>query len=277
VDPLLSPVALADARDERLFGGKAVSLGVAAREGLPVPPGMAIAASLVDAIAAGDPAAARAVMESPYLPNGPVAVRSSAVGEDSAIASFAGQHATHLNVAPHQLLEAIRAVWESGRTDAARAYRARRGMDATPAVGVVVQQLVDPIAAGVLFTRNPITGADERIIESAWGLGEIVVSSRVVPDYFRLAVDGTLLECTIGDKDTRIVRQPDGGTRDEAVPDDLRRAPSLRVEQLRALCALADRCRAVWRVELDLEFAVTADALYLLQSRPITTGMPQAS
>ncbi|HVZ78622.1 MAG TPA: PEP/pyruvate-binding domain-containing protein, partial [Gemmatimonadaceae bacterium] len=100
-------VPLADADREHVFGGKAVSLGAAVRAGLTVPPGVAIAAPLVDAIAEGDRAALAALLDSPHLPDARLAVRSSAVGEDSGEASFAGQHATKLNVRRPQLQPAV--------------------------------------------------------------------------------------------------------------------------------------------------------------------------
>jgi pyruvate,water dikinase len=271
VDPRLTPVALAAATEETLFGGKAVSLGAALRAGLPVPGGAALSAAFVDAVATGQAEALAALVNSAHLPDGSMAVRSSAVGEDSGDASFAGQHATRLNVTRATLVEAVRDVWSSGRTESALGYRARRGISAPPAVGVVVQLLVDPESAGVLFTRNPITGADEHVIEAAWGLGEVVVSSRIIPDYYRLGADGGLLEQVPGDKDVRIVRDANGGTSEVAVADDLRRVPCLRLPQLRQLHELVGRCRRVWSHELDLEFAFAADGtLYLLQSRPIT-------
>ena len=277
MDPRLTPVPLADAGDEGIFGGKAVSLGAALRAGLPVPPGVALAAPFVDAVAAANQRAIEALLQCGSLPPGEWAVRSSAVGEDSGGASFAGQHATLLNVTPAGLVDAVCDVWQSGRADAAIAYRARRGIAGAPAIGVVVQQLVDPVAAGVLFTRNPITGADERMIEAAWGLGEVVVSSRVVPDYYRLAADGGILEQVPGDKDVRVARDGNGGTVELAVAEDLRRVPCLKPLHLQRLHALAGRCQAVWGRDLDLEFAIAADdTVYLLQSRPITTGRQPA-
>jgi pyruvate, water dikinase len=272
----MKAVPLSDAHEEHLFGGKAVSLGAAIRAGLPVPPGLALAAPLVDAIAAGSDAAVNVVLGNQHVPHGHMAVRSSAVGEDSGTASFAGQHATKLNVTRRELVEAVRFVWQSGRSESALAYRERQGIAAAPQVGVVVQLLVDPMAAGVLFTRNPITGEDERVIEAAWGLGEIVVSSRVVPDFYRLSATGAVLEQRAGDKDVQIVRDEQGGIREIPVDNHLRRMPSLRTRHLQRLHALADRAQKVWGHPVDLEFAFTGDdALYLLQSRPITAGRLQ--
>lgn len=271
------PVPLEAAFDERLFGGKAVSLGAAIRSGLPVPRGVALSVPLVDGIAAGHEHAVAALLESAHLPPARAAVRSSAVGEDSKDASFAGQHATHLNVLRRGLPQAVAAVWASGRSEAALAYRAQRGIAGAPAVAVVVQSLIEPRAAGVLFTRNPMTGADERLIEAAWGLGEAVVSGRVVPDHFRLDASGRLLEQVNGDKDVQIVHQDDGGVLEVELDEHRRQALCLTTDDLEVLFELAERCRSVWGPNLDLEWAIDADGgCHLLQSRPITTQVPGA-
>jgi pyruvate,water dikinase len=258
--------------DEETFGGKAVSLGAAIRAGLPVPPGMALSADFVERIAAGDGAAIAAATSSPHLPAGRLAVRSSAIGEDSAGASFAGQHATCLNIRVSGLASAIYVVWESARTDAARAYRERLGLSDQPAIGVVVQKLIEPVAAGVLFTRDPLTGANERVIEAAWGLGEAVVSGQVIPDRFRLDCRGRVLERIIGTKDVKIWYDEGEGTKEHPVPPELHEVPCLEDDHLDQLHALAERCERVWGTHLDLEWALDADgAVYLLQSRPITS------
>lgn len=269
-------VPLADASEESVFGGKAVSLGAAIRAGLPVPPGVALGAVLVDRIASGDSAALN-LLATPDIPDARLAVRSSAVGEDSADASFAGQHATRLNVRKGSVHDAVRVVWGSARTDAALAYRARKGLPMQPKIGAVVQQLIEPIAAGVLFTRNPLTGADERMIEASWGLGEAVVSGLVVPDRIRLSPRGALLECVVGEKDVKIWYDEGDGTSEVPVADALRTQPCLAETHLAVLNDLADRCRHVWGADLDLEWALGGDeTIYLLQCRPITTLRPNA-
>jgi pyruvate,water dikinase len=264
-------VALEDAGDEREYGGKAVSLGTAIRAGLPVPCGLALPASLVDRIARGDHDALMAVKSLPHLPKGRLAVRSSAVGEDSADASFAGQHVTILNVFEPTLGDAIRSVWDSARTESALAYRAKLGIDGPPSIAVVIQQLVEPLAAGVLFTRDPISGADERWIEASWGLGEAVVAGIVSPDRYRLDRSGRLIEQVVGLKDVKIWFD-EHGTAEMPVDPALHEMPCLTDRHLHELHALADRCCSVWGSDLDLEWAVTPDnSLFLLQSRPITT------
>jgi pyruvate, water dikinase len=265
--------ALTDIESPDLFGGKAVQLGAALRAGLPVPPGVALSTSFVDAIAAGDERAAMLLGDAHESFGGPLAVRSSAIGEDSAGASFAGQHTTRLNVcSAAALLEAVRAVWESAWAEGALAYRRQLGIDARPRVGVVLQRLIDPDVAGVLFTRNPLTGADERVIEAAWGLGEAVVQGLVIPDRFRLSCSGAVLERVCGVKHVAVRRQPDGGTLEENVAPELAERLCLDDAHLEELGGLADRCELVFGGPRDLEWAFAVDELYLLQSRPITVG-----
>jgi pyruvate,water dikinase len=265
-------VPLAHAGDEAAFGGKAVSLGAAVRAGLPVPPGAALASESVDRIARAHPSPVRELLESTHVPDARLAVRSSAVGEDSGGASFAGQHVTKLNVRRAQLQDAVHAVWASARSESALAYRSRKGLPAEPSMGVVVQMMVEPIAAGVLFTRNPMTGADERMIEAAWGLGEAIVNGSVAPDRFRLDTEGRILEFTAGDKDIKVWYGDEDGTIEVPVPHELRSAPCLSESEVHALHGLANLCQRVYGPALDIEWALGPDRrLYLLQCRPITT------
>jgi pyruvate,water dikinase len=264
-------VPLVDADSEALYGAKALGLGDALRAGLPVPPGVALSGAEVDLIAAGDEAAtARLRAAVADLPM-PVAVRSSAVGEDSAGASFAGQHITVLNVpSPDEVEAAVREVWWSANSDSAITYRKRLGVFERPSVGVVVQSLLQPETAGVMFTRNPITGADERMIEASWGLGEAVVSGRVIPDSFTLARDGAVLDRRAGVKEFAIRGVPGGGTVDEKVAPDLVESLCLDEENLGALAALAEDCERVYGPERDIEWAFADGRLYLLQCRAVT-------
>jgi len=264
-------VPLVDADEEELYGGKAVGLGDALRAGLPVPPGVALPGPAVDAIASGEVDATAALRDAVRSLPMPVAVRSSAVDEDSAGASFAGQHVTVLNVPSADDVEAaVREVWWSANSDSAITYRKRLGVFARPSVGVVVQSLLQPEAAGVMFTRNPITGADERMIEASWGLGEAVVAGRVIPDSYRVARGGDVLERRPGLKKFAIRSAPDGGTVDEEVAADLVESLCLRDEQLHALSALADDCERVYGAERDIEWAFADGQLYLLQCRAVT-------
>jgi pyruvate,water dikinase len=269
-------VPLAEADDESLFGAKAVGLGDAIRAGLPVPPGVALSGSFVEAIASGDQEAVKRMAKSVRPLPGPLAVRSSCVDEDGAEASFAGQHLTLLNVpASDDLSSAVREIWWSANSDSAITYRQRVGLLSRPCVGVVVQSLLDPEVAGVMFTSNPINGADERVIEATWGLGEAVVAGRVIPDQYRVDRSGEVLERTPGFKKLAIRPLPDGGTVDEKVAAELVERLCLDDEQLQRLNEMADRCEHIYGSGRDIEWAFAAGALYLLQCRAVTrAGSP---
>jgi len=264
-------VPLAKAHEHDVFGSKAVGLGDATRGGLPVPPGVALSGPIVDAVASGEPKAIKKVAKSVRTLPGPFAVRSSAVGEDGADASFAGQHVTLLNVpSADDLTDAVREIWWSANSDSAITYRQRTDLFVRPSVGVVVQTLLDPEVAGVMFTQNPINGADERVIEAAWGLGEAVVAGRVIPDNYRVARSGEVLGRTPGLKKFAIRRAPGGGTVDEPLSKEVAEQECLTDADLAGLNAMASRCEEVYGEGRDIEWAIADGRLYLLQCRPVT-------
>src|SRR5688572_19720422 len=250
-------VPFAKARETSLYGSKAVGLGDAVRDGLPVPPGMALSGDLVQSVASGDDKAIEKVAKAVAALPAPFAVRSSAVDEDGARASFAGQHLTVLNVhSAADVPDAVREVWWSANSDAAITYRQKVGLFTRPSVGVVVQTLLNPAVAGVMFTEHPVTGADERLIEASWGLGEAVVAGLVVPDHFRLDRSGEVLERKAGRKRIAIRALPNGGTFEQPVePADATRL-CLDDGQLAALGALALRCEQVYGPRRDIEWAI---------------------
>jgi hypothetical protein len=272
-------VALPDALDDSRFGAKATGLGAAARAGLPIPPGIALSGSLVDAVAAGDERAIEQLMSAARPLIGPLAVRSSAADEDGADASFAGQHLTLLNVPSiDDLRAAIREIWWSANSDSAITYRQRVGLFTRPSVGVVVQSLLDPAVAGVLFTQNPINKTDERLIEASWGLGEVVVAGRVIPDSFRIDRTGTVRERTPGVKKIAIRAAADGGTIEETVSPELVEMLCLDDTQLAQLNHLAVQCEEIFGPARDIEWAFANEQLYLLQCRAVTrAGSPSPS
>lgn len=265
-------VPLAGAKAEETFGGKASSLAHAMGAGLPVPDGFAVSWEVVARAAGGDVEARDALLaELRALDAARIAVRSSAVGEDSADASFAGQHETILNVMSEEgLLDAVRAIHGSARSEGVLAYRRRMGIDGEPRIAIVVQRMIDADAAGVMFTCDPVSGVSERVIESAWGLGEAVVSGIVTPDRFRVSERGAIIERHAAKKELAIRFAEEGGTREIALADEEASRLSLTDEQLIALNRLAHRCELFFHGPQDVEWAFAGDTLHLLQSRPIT-------
>ena len=264
-------VPLGKAHDDSIFGSKAVGLGQAERGGLPLPPGVALSGSIVEAVASGEGRAIKKVEKAVRPLGGPLAVRSSAVDEDGAEASFAGQHLTLLGVKSSDVVgEAVREIWWSANSDSAISYRKRSNLFVRPSVGVVVQALLDPEAAGVMFTQNPINGADERMIEASWGLGEVVVDGRVIPDHFRVSRTGEVLERRPGLKKVAVRMLPDGGTVEEEVAPEQVERLCLDDDQVAGLNALADRCEEVYGRARDIEWAIAGGEVYLLQCRAVT-------
>lgn len=266
-------VPLVAAVDVAVHGAKAVGLGQALRDGLPVPAGFALCGPLVETVASGDEAAEAEVRAAVGALPGPFAVRSSAIDEDGDASSFAGQHLTLLNVpGAAELPEALREIWWSANSDAAITYRQKVGRFSRPSVAVVVQTLLAPETAGVLFTRNPVTGADERLIEASWGLGEAVVAGLVIPDHFLLDRDGQVRERRPGYKTVAIRPVATGGTVEEELAPALVESLCLNDAQLAELHQLALRCEAVHGPDRDLEWAFADGRLHLLQCRAITTS-----
>lgn len=265
---------LSEVHDADLHGGKAAQLGRALRAGLPVPDGFAL--SHAEAHALAEAASDRAdVMLASMLDgiDGPVAVRSSAVDEDGRDASFAGVHVSRLGVSGARAVhDAVRACVASASGPGARAYRERLGLRADARCAVIVQRLVDACAAGVLFTRDPVSGADTRVVEASWGLGESVVSGLVTPDRFWIARSGGVLRVALGDKDVEIVPS-DEGVGEQPVPEFRRRSACLDAPALEALADLAERVERAFpdaRAH-DLEFAFDdRGQVHLLQRREVT-------
>jgi pyruvate,water dikinase len=266
-------VPLQEALDPVEFGGKAMHLGAACRAGLPVPPGFAVSVRALRATREQHGGMLSRISYVFETLGPPVACRSSAVGEDGLEASFAGQHLTVLNLlALESAITALHQVHDSAHSDAALAYRRKKNLGTDIQIAAVVQKLVDPESAGVLFTRNPVTGADERVIEAAWGLGETVVAGLVTPDHYRISRDGRVLEARIGEKDLAVRRDAKGGTVEVEVDPELVNARCLSDAWLARLNDLATRAEAHFGRNLDLEWAIAGGVLYLLQSRPISTA-----
>jgi phosphohistidine swiveling domain-containing protein len=202
-----------------------------------------------------------------------VAVRSSATAEDLPELSFAGQQDTFLNVrGGENVLAAVKRCWASLWTARALGYRARQGIRPEDvAIAVVVQQLVPADVAGILFTANPLTGArDEVMINAAWGLGEAIVGGQVTPDTFIVNKQtGSIASQEIADKVVMTVRLPEG-TREEPVPADKRRQPSLEPAQATQLATLGVQIERLYRQPMDIEWAIERGQISIVQARPIT-------
>jgi phosphoenolpyruvate synthase/pyruvate phosphate dikinase len=204
------------------------------------------------------------------------AVRSSATAEDLPTASFAGQQDTYLNVVgPAAILQHVSRCWASLFTERAVTYRLRNGIDHRKVhMAVVVQRMVFPRAAGILFTADPITGNRTiASVEASFGLGEALVSGLVNADTYKVR-DDEVVARTIGAKQLAILPSPAGGTEERAIEPERREQPALTDAQVVRLAQLGRRIEAHFGLPQDIEWCLVGDDFHIVQSRSITTLFP---
>src|SRR5467141_1764587 len=204
------------------------------------------------------------------------AVRSSATAEDLPTASFAGQHDTYLNVVgPAAILQHICRCWASLFTERAVAYRLRNGFDHRKVrMAVVVQQMVFPQVAGILFTADPVT-SNRKVasVEASFGLGEALVSGLVNADVYKVR-DGEVVAKAVASKQLAIHASPAGGTQEQAIEPEQQEQPALTDAQVVRLAQLGRRIEAHFGRPQDIEWCLVDDGFQIVQSRPITTLFP---
>ncbi|HEY5197211.1 MAG TPA: rifamycin-inactivating phosphotransferase [Solirubrobacteraceae bacterium] len=204
------------------------------------------------------------------------AVRSSATAEDLPTASFAGQQDTYLNVAgPAAILRHISRCWASLFTERAVTYRLRNGFDHRRVqMAVVVQQMVLPQAAGILFTADPVTSNRKvACVEASFGLGEALVSGLVNPDVYRVR-DGEIVAKALATKQLAIHASPAGGTHQQAIEPERQQQAALTDAHIVRLAQLGRRIEAHFGGPQDIEWCLADGDFWILQSRPITTLFP---
>ncbi len=204
------------------------------------------------------------------------AVRSSATAEDLPTASFAGQLDTYLNVVGSAaIVRHVSRCWASLFTERAVTYRLRNGFDHRQVhMAVVVQQMVYPDAAGILFTADPVT-SNRRVasVEASFGLGEALVSGRVNADVYKVR-DGVVVARALGAKRLAVYASPAGGTQELAVEPERREQPALTDAQVVRLVQLGRLIEAHFGLPQDIEWCLVGDSFHIVQSRPITTLFP---
>lgn len=235
--------------DAGRVGRKAATLGELLAAGFAVPPGFAVTADATD-LPPG--LAAELAAELARFGDGPVAVRSSGLSEDGPDLSYAGQYESVLGVRGHRgVLAAIRTCWASARSARVRSYQdSHGGTDGPARIAVLVQSMVEPSAAGVAFSRDPVGDTDGTAVVSAVsGLGDRLAAGQVDAEEWRVAGD-----------EAQPLRPPAAGT------------GVLRPEQAWAVADLARRAARQLGAPQDIEWAFDGDTLWLLQSRPISTA-----
>jgi phosphoenolpyruvate synthase/pyruvate phosphate dikinase len=205
-----------------------------------------------------------------------VAVRSSASAEDLQTASFAGLYDTYLYVnSPENLFKSIMACWHSLYSERAIVYRQRMNIPAQDLkMAVIIQTMIDPKSAGILFTGCPYPGKDKTVImvESNWGCGETVVSGKATPDRFIISKNEpyTIYEKIPGEKEV-FMQNSGSGPITKKTPADRKRNLSLTHHELTRLCEIGNQIENHFAASQDIEWALDKnDQLFILQSRPIT-------
>ncbi len=204
------------------------------------------------------------------------AIRSSATAEDLPTASFAGQQDTYLNIIGEDaILKHISKCWASLFTDRAIMYRLQNGFDHRKVhLAVIVQKMVFPQAAGILFTADPVTSNRKLLsIDASFGLGEAMVAGLVNSDIYKVR-HGEIVDKKIATKRLAIYALKDGGTREQQIEPERQNRPALTDEQILQLADIGRKIEKHFGQPQDIEWCLAADTFYLVQSRPITTLYP---
>jgi pyruvate,water dikinase len=204
------------------------------------------------------------------------AVRSSATAEDLPLASFAGQQDTYLNIiGKDAILQHIRRCWASLFTDRAVTYRMQNGFDHSKVyLSVVIQRMIFPQASGIMFTADPVTSNRKVLsIDASFGLGEALVSGIVNADIYKVR-EGKILDKKISGKKIAIYALPEGGTEEREISAERQNVQTLTDAQILLLEAMGRKIEGYFDSPQDIEWCLSEDTFYIVQSRPITTLFP---
>jgi pyruvate,water dikinase len=202
-----------------------------------------------------------------------VAVRSSATTEDLADASFAGQQETFTNVkGEKELIKAVKKCFASLYTPRAIYYRHKKGFDkANALLSVVIQKMIDSEKSGVMFTKNPANGNDEIIIEAVFGLGEGIVSGKILPDNYVLSPELELTDKKIANKKVMMIKEENGNGKTVALSEGKSKSQVLTLSEINTLGNLGQKIEKHYKKPQDIEFSIYGKKIYIVQSRPVTT------
>ncbi len=204
------------------------------------------------------------------------AVRSSATAEDLPTASFAGQQETFLNVrGEDQLIEAVKKCWVSLFTDRAILYRAKNGLDHQSVwMSVVIQRMILPDKAGIMFTLDPVTGHRRTVsIDAGFGLGEALVSGIVSADLYKVR-DNEIVFKQIAKKEKGIFPVKEGGTKTRQLPPEFQQKQVLPDKEILELAEVGRKIEEHYGSAQDIEWGMEDGQIYILQSRPVTSAFP---
>ncbi|MQS77354.1 phosphoenolpyruvate synthase, partial [Lactobacillus halodurans] len=205
-----------------------------------------------------------------------VAIRSSATAEDLPNASFAGQQESYLNIkGADDVVNRVQQCYSSLFTDRATYYRHKQHFPHEKvALSAAVQMMVFSKASGIMFSVNVANGDESKIvIDAIYGLGEYIVLGKVTPDHFVIDKQSMkIVEKNIIKKSIQLVRLPDGGTKEEPVPEELQDKQALTDSQVIELAGYVKEIERHYGCYMDMEYALDANTnrLWIVQARPET-------
>jgi len=209
-----------------------------------------------------------------------VAVRSSATTEDLADASFAGQQETFLAVkGDRDLIDKVKKCFSSLFTPRAIYYRTKKGFDHEKSyLAVVIQKMIDSEKSGVIFSKNPLRDDENIVIEAVYGLGEGIVSGRILPDHYVLNPrdDYNIIDKKVADKKIALVRNSSGQVGEVKLTEERSKSEVLNSYELKRLGQFAIQLEEHYKKPQDIEFAIEREEFYIVQSRPITTKVKKS-
>jgi pyruvate,water dikinase len=258
--------------DLSLVGGKAMSLSEMIKAGMNVPPGFSITTNVYNS-GLNSEIENQILKAFDKLGADRVAVRSSAVAEDSKSASWAGQLETYLNVNKSELIDAVKKCWDSVNSEHAKEYASQNKVsEADKSVGVVVQKMVDSDVSGVMFTANPVSNnLDEIVLEAIYGLGELIVQGAVTPENLIINKKTGRVVGSSSSRQAKMLVYKNGKNEEVEVPDNKLNRSILSEAEIKELTDTAIRIEKHYGIPQDIEWAIENGKLYITQSRPITT------
>lgn len=252
-----------------VVGGKAVSLGKMIRAGFNVPGGFVIAAQASHRYHEHPQEFSQELYDAfEQLGADKVAVRSSAIDEDSREASWAGQFDTFLNVDRHVLLESVQGCWKSVHSNRVAAYAQQHGAAGKDRdIAVIIQRMVQSVVSGVAFSVHPVTGnPDHTIIEAGLGLGEAMVSGQITPDTYVINKrTNEIVSKQVAQQTKALV---DTGWQPLGSEGMLQKLSDLRIVEL---VGIVRRIENYYNFPVDVEWTLDEAAIFIVQARPITT------
>lgn len=272
----IAPLKAIRKSESNMYGGKAASLGEMLNAGIPVPNGFGIAAQACAEFSEAGPSeefVTELYAAFDRLGAARVAVRSSAIAEDSSDASWAGQLESYLNVERDGLLESVKKCWDSIHADWVQEYAKDKNVkDADLLVGIAVQQMVDSEVSGVLFTVDPVSQDEQLlVIEAVYGLGEMIVQGIVTPDHWVVQRDSLAVrDFEINIKKEQMIYRG-GETVIVSLDDQVGDKATLREAQVQEIARLGYAIEAHYGHPQDIEWAFSNGKFYIVQARPITT------